>query len=195
MDPGVHPWLDPASATNSSRPSQQTCRLQTSASPSRASMRCSLVRRFIPGGARGRLTVKPAEELLALSAHSRPHHQQAQSVVMRSPRAPHEGRPHGPHVASDNRVDPSPRSASPPPRALAPGSPGRSRSSNSDEERKHACPECGKAFNRPSSLAIHVNTHTGAKRACARLSRPVSSLTSYRQPSSARSQDAAGGST
>ncbi|KIP06095.1 hypothetical protein PHLGIDRAFT_36118 [Phlebiopsis gigantea 11061_1 CR5-6] len=88
----------------------------------------------------------------------------AQSVVMRSPRAPHEGRPHGPHVASDNRVDPSPRSASPPPRSLAPGSPGRSRSSNSDEERKHACPECGKAFNRPSSLAIHVNTHTGAKR-------------------------------
>ncbi|EKM58824.1 uncharacterized protein PHACADRAFT_112933 [Phanerochaete carnosa HHB-10118-sp] len=32
-----------------------------------------------------------------------------------------------------------------------------------DEERKHACPTCSKAFNRPSSLAIHINTHTGAK--------------------------------
>lgn len=30
-----------------------------------------------------------------------------------------------------------------------------------DEERRHACTECGKAFNRPSSLAIHFNIHTG----------------------------------
>ncbi|KAJ7062563.1 hypothetical protein C8F01DRAFT_1056391 [Mycena amicta] len=28
--------------------------------------------------------------------------------------------------------------------------------------RKHVCPQCGKRFNRPSSLRIHVNTHTGA---------------------------------
>ncbi|KAF7318561.1 hypothetical protein HMN09_00366400 [Mycena chlorophos] len=28
--------------------------------------------------------------------------------------------------------------------------------------RKHACPQCAKRFNRPSSLRIHVNTHTGA---------------------------------
>ncbi|KAJ7736123.1 hypothetical protein B0H16DRAFT_1239265, partial [Mycena metata] len=27
---------------------------------------------------------------------------------------------------------------------------------------KHPCPTCGKQFNRPSSLRIHVNTHTGA---------------------------------
>ncbi|CAA7268711.1 unnamed protein product [Cyclocybe aegerita] len=29
-------------------------------------------------------------------------------------------------------------------------------------EKKHACPTCFKRFNRPSSLRIHVNTHTGA---------------------------------
>ncbi|KAJ7218545.1 hypothetical protein GGX14DRAFT_302848, partial [Mycena pura] len=28
--------------------------------------------------------------------------------------------------------------------------------------KKHLCPRCGKHFNRPSSLRIHVNTHTGA---------------------------------
>ncbi|EJD06315.1 uncharacterized protein FOMMEDRAFT_144426 [Fomitiporia mediterranea MF3/22] len=31
------------------------------------------------------------------------------------------------------------------------------------EKRKHACSMCGKRFNRPSSLRIHLNTHTGAK--------------------------------
>ncbi|KAI0092687.1 hypothetical protein BDY19DRAFT_499212 [Irpex rosettiformis] len=31
------------------------------------------------------------------------------------------------------------------------------------EEKKHCCPHCNKRFNRPSSLNIHVNTHTGAK--------------------------------
>ena len=35
-----------------------------------------------------------------------------------------------------------------------------------DSERRHCCPHCNKRFNRPSSLAIHVNTHTGAKRTC-----------------------------
>ncbi|KAJ7469803.1 hypothetical protein B0H11DRAFT_1731403, partial [Mycena galericulata] len=30
------------------------------------------------------------------------------------------------------------------------------------EGKKHVCPTCGKRFNRPSSLRIHVNTHTGA---------------------------------
>lgn len=30
--------------------------------------------------------------------------------------------------------------------------------------RKHVCPICSKAFNRPSSLKIHYNTHTGATR-------------------------------
>ncbi|KAJ7062529.1 hypothetical protein C8F01DRAFT_986342, partial [Mycena amicta] len=28
--------------------------------------------------------------------------------------------------------------------------------------RKHPCPHCHKRFNRPSSLRIHLNTHTGA---------------------------------
>lgn len=30
--------------------------------------------------------------------------------------------------------------------------------------KKHVCPTCNKRFNRPSSLRIHVNTHTGATR-------------------------------
>lgn len=32
--------------------------------------------------------------------------------------------------------------------------------------KKHQCPQCSKRFNRPSSLRIHVNTHTGARRKC-----------------------------
>ncbi|KAK0212070.1 hypothetical protein DFS33DRAFT_1228440, partial [Desarmillaria ectypa] len=28
--------------------------------------------------------------------------------------------------------------------------------------KKHVCTVCNKGFNRPSSLRIHVNTHTGA---------------------------------
>ncbi|KAH8107335.1 hypothetical protein DFH11DRAFT_1517728, partial [Phellopilus nigrolimitatus] len=34
---------------------------------------------------------------------------------------------------------------------------------NGREKRRHPCPQCGKRFNRPSSLKIHLNTHTGAK--------------------------------
>lgn len=31
-----------------------------------------------------------------------------------------------------------------------------------DNTKRHVCPTCSKRFNRPSSLRIHVNTHTGA---------------------------------
>jgi hypothetical protein len=30
--------------------------------------------------------------------------------------------------------------------------------------RQHVCRKCGKRFNRPSSLKIHLNTHSGAQR-------------------------------
>lgn len=33
--------------------------------------------------------------------------------------------------------------------------------SGSNNGKKHVCPTCSKRFNRPSSLRIHVNTHTG----------------------------------
>lgn len=36
--------------------------------------------------------------------------------------------------------------------------------SGEDDGKKHVCPTCLKRFNRPSSLRIHVNTHTGATR-------------------------------
>ncbi|KAH9949154.1 hypothetical protein B0H21DRAFT_729769 [Amylocystis lapponica] len=42
-------------------------------------------------------------------------------------------------------------------------------------DRKHECPHCFKCFNRPSSLAIHINSHTGAKPfICPICSRPFS---------------------
>lgn len=36
--------------------------------------------------------------------------------------------------------------------------------SASNSGKRHVCPTCFKRFNRPSSLKIHVNTHTGATR-------------------------------
>lgn len=36
--------------------------------------------------------------------------------------------------------------------------------SEPSDDKKHCCPQCHKRFNRPSSLKIHVNTHTGVKR-------------------------------
>ncbi|CDO69477.1 hypothetical protein BN946_scf184817.g37 [Trametes cinnabarina] len=49
--------------------------------------------------------------------------------------------------------------------ASAADGPGRGKASpaTDDSERRHCCTHCNKRFNRPSSLAIHVNTHTGAK--------------------------------
>lgn len=44
-------------------------------------------------------------------------------------------------------------------------SPNPSDEEGNEEEnngKKHVCPTCSKRFNRPSSLRIHVNTHTGA---------------------------------
>ncbi|KZV66066.1 hypothetical protein PENSPDRAFT_554400, partial [Peniophora sp. CONT] len=29
--------------------------------------------------------------------------------------------------------------------------------------RRHECPHCHRRFNRPSSLGIHINTHTGER--------------------------------
>ncbi|KAJ6506161.1 hypothetical protein C8R47DRAFT_967087, partial [Mycena vitilis] len=31
------------------------------------------------------------------------------------------------------------------------------------DNKRHVCPECGKRFARPSSLNLHINTHTGAQ--------------------------------
>lgn len=46
-------------------------------------------------------------------------------------------------------------------------SPNHSDEEGNEEEnigKKHVCSTCFKRFNRPSSLRIHVNTHTGATR-------------------------------
>ncbi|KAG8861015.1 hypothetical protein FRC20_011542 [Serendipita sp. 405] len=63
-------------------------------------------------------------------------------------RAPPSAFPHGAYPSSANR----PRSAN---------------SSEGDETKsgygKYECEYCSKRFNRPSSLRIHINTHTGAK--------------------------------
>ncbi|EKM58789.1 uncharacterized protein PHACADRAFT_248877 [Phanerochaete carnosa HHB-10118-sp] len=69
------------------------------------------------------------------------------------------------------------------------------------EEKKHCCPHCLKRFNRPSSLSIHVNTHTGAKReSCLpprffRCARPCVTVVPRRQRSSVPSPAAAAPST
>ena len=77
------------------------------------------------------------------------------------------------HATTSNPASGRPRLSADQPSAHAPTSPRSSseplmaarRASQADgDERRHACRVCGKAFNRPSSLAIHVNTHTGAKR-------------------------------
>ena len=47
--------------------------------------------------------------------------------------------------------------------AYGAGSPG-TRSDADDAHRRHECPHCHRRFNRPSSLGIHINTHTGERR-------------------------------
>lgn len=51
---------------------------------------------------------------------------------------------------------------SPPATRLPPLLPLVGRNNSRDEEKRHICPYCHKRFNRPSSLNIHINTHTGA---------------------------------
>ena len=41
---------------------------------------------------------------------------------------------------------------------------GTKASGGGNDGKRHTCPHCTKRFNRPSSLRIHLNTHTGAKR-------------------------------
>ncbi|KAH9928924.1 uncharacterized protein B0H18DRAFT_999406 [Fomitopsis serialis] len=49
------------------------------------------------------------------------------------------------------------------PRAHATLSPVHNADHNREDDKRHVCPFCPRRFNRPSSLAIHLNTHTGAK--------------------------------
>ncbi|GJE97223.1 C2H2-type zinc finger protein [Phanerochaete sordida] len=71
--------------------------------------------------------------------------------------------PHASHRPRPPLEAPPPPPAPSSPRSQSDTSNSTRRGNGSDEERRHACQTCGKAFNRPSSLAIHVNTHTGAK--------------------------------
>lgn len=79
-----------------------------------------------------------------------------------APEHPYSARPAASTSARGNAryVDPPPDLNAP--RGKVPA--GGSSSPAEDSERRHCCPHCNKRFNRPSSLAIHVNTHTGAKR-------------------------------
>ncbi|EIW80482.1 hypothetical protein CONPUDRAFT_154513 [Coniophora puteana RWD-64-598 SS2] len=43
------------------------------------------------------------------------------------------------------------------------GNKGKGKGKRRERERKHKCPTCDKAFVRPSSLGLHMNTHTGSK--------------------------------
>ena len=49
-------------------------------------------------------------------------------------------------------------------RSLETSPPARHADQHREDDKRHACPYCPRRFNRPSSLAIHLNTHTGAKR-------------------------------
>lgn len=42
-----------------------------------------------------------------------------------------------------------------------------------DNDKRHVCKTCGKGFNRPSSLKIHANKHSGAQRALLSLLSPI----------------------
>ncbi len=72
------------------------------------------------------------------------------------------------HYASNGRSGHSTAARSPgslnsPITPLSPGS-GPDSVIGIKDGKRHTCPHCGKRFNRPSSLGIHINTHTGVKR-------------------------------
>lgn len=96
------------------------------------------------------------------AAYGHPHPQQAQT------------QPQDPYTFNMGSNDPMPFPYPGPSGSLAPdedasggddveGDDGEADGPNG-EKRRHPCPRCGKRFNRPSSLKIHINTHTGAKR-------------------------------
>nr|GAT42610.1 predicted protein [Mycena chlorophos] len=62
----------------------------------------------------------------------------------------------GDEEASDGSLDPEDSEA---------GRSRRRRSPTNPAQRKHVCNICNRRFNRPSSLKIHQNTHSGAMRA------------------------------
>ncbi len=69
------------------------------------------------------------------------------------------------------RSDPSASTLTPVSAADNDAKPSSDGSEGSDGEddigsKKHLCTTCNKRFNRPSSLRIHINTHTGATREC-----------------------------
>ena len=79
----------------------------------------------------------------SVSGHVQPHHQQD----VASTQAPGEVQiGSSPQQSSEGAGD------------------GEEEERDDGSEKKHPCPQCGKAFNRPSSLRIHQNTHTGEKR-------------------------------
>lgn len=78
----------------------------------------------------------------SVSGHVQPHHQQ--DVVSTQ-------------ASGELHIGSSPQNSSE-------GTGGGEDEKDDGSEKKHPCPQCGKAFNRPSSLRIHQNTHTGEKR-------------------------------
>ncbi|KAF7309133.1 hypothetical protein MKEN_01115400 [Mycena kentingensis (nom. inval.)] len=79
-------------------------------------------------------------------------------------RAPEKAAHPSHHAAKRRRVSPTPTSPSSSSslRSWTPPSPNAGTGSPSQPPKTHICEICGKGFNRPSSLRIHANTHSGA---------------------------------
>jgi hypothetical protein len=76
---------------------------------------------------------------------------------------PCRGRPHGSRAGSTTPSISESTSASGDGSGTTAG-PKRKKMKPCDAEKKHVCPRCGKAFNRPSSLKVHGRAHTGFRR-------------------------------